>query len=126
MWRSSTSRGVDTINDAARGLLAGMRATLSSVGQEGFLADPDNAVVRAEKQDDFDVVVFGALDDAVAAAKDLQGSALDWQWVRCARAASRYRRKSNEHDHFRSSSAPFGRLRAGDRAWTWPARKRHT
>jgi glutaminase len=47
-------RRVDTINDAARGLLAGMRATLSSVGKEGFLVDPDNAVVRAENQDDFD------------------------------------------------------------------------
>jgi hypothetical protein len=41
-------------------------------GKEGFLVDPDNAVVRAEKQDDVGVVVFGALDDAVAAAKDLQ------------------------------------------------------
>ena len=63
---------VDTINDAARGLLAGMRATLSSVGKEGFLVDPDNAVVRAENRDDFDAVVFGGLGDAVAAAKDLQ------------------------------------------------------
>jgi glutaminase len=63
---------VDTINDAARGLLAGMRATLSSMGKEGFLVDPDNAVVRAENQDEFDAVVFGALDDAVAAAKVLQ------------------------------------------------------
>ncbi|MCW2652289.1 MAG: Glutaminase [Mycobacterium sp.] len=63
---------VDTINGAARGLLAGMRATLSSVGKEGFLVDPENAVARAEKQDDFDVVVFGALNDAVAAAEDLQ------------------------------------------------------
>jgi hypothetical protein len=49
-----------------------MRATLSSVGNEGFLVDPDNAVVRAENQDDFDAVVFGALDEAVAAAKALQ------------------------------------------------------
>ncbi|MDT7770210.1 MAG: glutaminase, partial [Mycobacterium sp.] len=63
---------VDTINDAARSLLAGMRGTLSSVGKEGFLVDPENAVARAEKQDDFDVVVFGALNDAVAAAEDLQ------------------------------------------------------
>jgi glutaminase len=63
---------VDTISEAARGLLAGMRATLSSVGKEGFLVDPDNAVVRSEKRDHFDAVVFGALDDAVAAAKDLQ------------------------------------------------------
>jgi glutaminase len=62
---------VDIINNAARGLLAGMRTTLSSVGKEGFLVDPDNAVVRAENQDDFDAVVFGALDDAVAAAKVL-------------------------------------------------------
>jgi glutaminase len=63
---------VDTINNAARGLLAGMRATLSSMGKEGFLVDPDNAVARAENQDEFDAVVFGALDDAVAAAKVLQ------------------------------------------------------
>jgi len=53
-------------------MVAGMRATLSSVGKEGFLVDPDNAVVRSEKQGDFDAVVFGSLDDAVAAAKDLQ------------------------------------------------------
>ena len=66
---------VDTINDAARGLLAGMRATLSSVGKEGFLVDPDNAVVRAENQDDFDALVFGALDDAVAAARTAPVSA---------------------------------------------------
>jgi hypothetical protein len=42
------------------------------VGKEGLLVDPDNAVVRAENRDDFDAVVFGALDDAVAAAKVLQ------------------------------------------------------
>jgi hypothetical protein len=41
---------VDTINEAARGLLAGIRTTLSSVGKEGFLVDPDNAVVRSEKR----------------------------------------------------------------------------
>jgi glutaminase len=65
---------VDTINDAARGLLAGMQATLSSVGKNGLLVDPDNAVVRAENRDDFDAAVFGALDDAVAAAKVLQAA----------------------------------------------------
>jgi glutaminase len=65
---------VDTINDAARGLLAGMQATLSSVGKKGLLVDPDNAVVRAENRDDFDAAVFGALDDAVAAAKVLQAA----------------------------------------------------
>jgi glutaminase len=65
---------VDTINDAARGMLAGMRATLTSVGKEGLLVDPDNAVVHAESRDDFDAVVFGALDDAVAAAKVVQAA----------------------------------------------------
>jgi glutaminase len=65
---------VDTINDAARGLLAGMQATLSSVGKKGLLVDPDNAVVHAENRDDFDAAVFGALDDAVAAAKVLQAA----------------------------------------------------
>ena len=65
---------VDTINDAARGLLAGMRATLSSVGKEGLLVDPDNAVVHAENRDDFHAVVFGVLGDAVAAAKALQAA----------------------------------------------------
>jgi glutaminase len=65
---------VDTINDAARSLLAGMQATLSSVGKAGLLVDPDNAVVHAENRDDFDAAVFGALDDAVAAAKVLQAA----------------------------------------------------
>jgi hypothetical protein len=46
----------------------------SSVGKEGLLVDPDNALVHAESRDDFDAVVFGALDDAVAAAKVLQAA----------------------------------------------------
>jgi hypothetical protein len=51
-----------------------MQATLSSVGKAGLLVDPDNAVVHAENRDDFDAAVFGALDDAVAAAKVLQAA----------------------------------------------------
>jgi glutaminase len=63
---------VDTINNAARGLLAGLRAALSSRGKDGFLVDPGNAVLQAGRSDDFDAIVFDALDDAVAAAKGLQ------------------------------------------------------
>jgi len=44
------------------------------VGKECLLVDPDNAVVRAENRDDFDAVVFGALEGAVAAAKVLQAA----------------------------------------------------
>jgi glutaminase len=63
---------VDTINNAARGLLAGLRAALSSRGKDGFLVDPGNAVLQAGRSDDFDAIVFDALNDAVAAAKGLQ------------------------------------------------------
>jgi glutaminase len=37
---------IDEINDSARRMLAGMRATLSAVGKEGYLVDPDGEVVR--------------------------------------------------------------------------------
>lgn len=59
---------VDDINDAARGLLAGMRATLVAADKEGFLVDPDNAVAPT----DSDAIVFGTLDDAVDAAKQIR------------------------------------------------------
>lgn len=58
---------VDTINDAARELLAGMSTTLNSAGKQGFLVDPDGAVARAGRG--FDDVVFGTIEDAVAAAE---------------------------------------------------------
>ena len=59
---------VDTINDPARALLAGMSTTLTSTGKLGLLVDPDAAVIRPDRG--FDDVVFSTLDDAVAAARD--------------------------------------------------------
>jgi glutaminase len=57
---------VDTINDPARELLAGMSTTLRAAGKQGYVVDPDSAVVRPDRG--FDDVVFRTLDDAVAAA----------------------------------------------------------
>ena len=62
---------VDTINDPARVLLAGMSATLGAAGKLGLLVDPDAAVIRRGRG--FDDVVFSTLDSAVTAAE---------QWVR--------------------------------------------
>ena len=42
---------IDDINDASRGMLAGMRSTLTAAGKEGFLVDPDNAVVQPASQE---------------------------------------------------------------------------
>ena len=58
----------DTINDAARTMLAGMSATLDASGKKGFLVDPDAAVILPDRG--FDDVVFGTLDAAVAAAEE--------------------------------------------------------
>lgn len=58
---------VDTINDPARLLLAGMSTTLREAGKLGLLVDPDNAVIRPGRG--FDDVVFSSLDDAVEAAR---------------------------------------------------------
>ena len=60
------------INDAARGLLSGMRAMLRAAGKEGFLVDPDNTVVRPASQEDYDAVVFNTLDDAIGAAQEFR------------------------------------------------------
>lgn len=57
---------VDTINDPARALLAGMSATLRAAGKQGFLVDPDAVVARPDRG--YDDIVFSTLDDAVAAA----------------------------------------------------------
>lgn len=57
---------VDTINDPARQLLAGMSTTLRAAGKQGFLVDPDSAVIRPDRG--FDDVAFRTLNDAVAAA----------------------------------------------------------
>jgi glutaminase len=63
---------VDDINDAARGLLAGMRATLTAAGKEGFLVDPDNTVVPAASQQGYGAIVFGTLDEAVSSAQEFR------------------------------------------------------
>mgnify|MGYP006265764285 CR=1 FL=1 len=64
---------VDTINDAARALLASMSATLRSSGKLGLVIDPDAAVIHPGRG--YDDVVFTNLDDAlVAARKWLQGN----------------------------------------------------
>lgn len=55
---------IDDINDAARRMLAGMRATLVAAGKEGFLVDPDNAVLPPGRRDD--AVVFSSVDDALS------------------------------------------------------------
>lgn len=57
---------VDTINDPARELLAGMSSTLSAAGKRGFLVDPDAAVIRPGRG--FDDATVSSLEDAVAAA----------------------------------------------------------
>jgi glutaminase len=59
---------VDTINDPARALLAGMGGMLSAAGKKGLLVDPDAAVIRPDRG--FDDVVFSTLDGAVAAARE--------------------------------------------------------
>lgn len=66
---------VDTINDPARALLAGMSDMLRAAGKHGLLVDPDSAVGRPGRG--FDDVVFRTIDDAVAAAAE---------WVRSERA----------------------------------------
>lgn len=59
---------VDTINDPARALLASMSETLNAAGKQGFLVDPDAAVILPDRG--FDDVMFGTLDAAVAAAQE--------------------------------------------------------
>ena len=56
----------DTINDAARHLLAGMNSVLRAAGKKGLVVDPDSVVIRPDRG--YDDVVFGNLDDAMAAA----------------------------------------------------------
>ncbi|WP_166905708.1 glutaminase A [Mycobacterium sp. DL440] len=60
---------VDDINDAARGMLTGMRASLAAAGKEAYLVDPDGRVVPAGRRDDYDAIVFRTLDEAVDAAR---------------------------------------------------------
>lgn len=62
---------VDDINDAARGMLTGMRASLNRTGKEAYLVDPDGRVVPADRRDDYDAVVFRTVEQAVEAAREL-------------------------------------------------------
>lgn len=57
----------DDINDAARALLAGLSATLQTVGKRGFLVDPDGIVVA--KDSPLREAVYDSCEDAVAAAE---------------------------------------------------------
>lgn len=59
---------VDTINDPARALLAGMSSTLEAAGKKGFLVDPDAAVIRPDRG--YDHMSFSTLDAAVLAAQE--------------------------------------------------------
>ena len=63
---------IDDINDASRGMLAGMRSTLTAAGKEGYLVDPDSTVVPATRQQAYDAIVFHTLDDAVIAAQEFR------------------------------------------------------
>lgn len=65
---------VDDANDAARGLLIGMRAMLTAVGKEGLIVDPDGIVARVARRDDpaIDAIVLADLDDAVEQAKRIR------------------------------------------------------
>jgi glutaminase len=60
----------DDINDAARGMLAGMRAVLRAAGKDGYLVDPDGSVLDRSQPNPYDAVVFTTLEEAIAAAVD--------------------------------------------------------
>jgi len=57
----------DDINDVARALLAGLGATLQTVGKRGFLVDPDGMVVP--KDSPLREAVYDSGEDAVTAAE---------------------------------------------------------
>lgn len=54
---------VDDIDDAARRMIAGMRESLSKLGKQGFVVDPDGALGAAGTS----TGVFATVDDALAA-----------------------------------------------------------
>jgi len=58
---------IDTINDAARDLLAGMSAALREAGKQGFVVDPDRIVIRPGRG--YDDVVFSTVADAQVTAE---------------------------------------------------------
>ncbi|MDV3127955.1 glutaminase A [Mycobacterium sp. 21AC1] len=63
--------GVDEIDDAARAMLTGMRASLAGAGKETYLVDPDGRVVSTDRGGDYDGTVFRTLDEAISAARQL-------------------------------------------------------
>jgi glutaminase len=58
---------IDTINNAARVLLAEMSAALREAGKQGFVVDPDRIVIRPDRG--YDDVVFTTVEDAQATAE---------------------------------------------------------
>ncbi|CAN5805648.1 hypothetical protein BH09ACT7_BH09ACT7_24470 [soil metagenome] len=66
---------LDTINDPARDLLAGLTTALHEAGKAGFLVDPDAAMIRSKRE--FDAFAFANVEDAVKAAE---------HWVRANRS----------------------------------------
>jgi glutaminase len=58
---------LDTINDPARHMLAGMSDDLRAAGKRGFLVDPDGAVIPPGRADD--AVSFTTVEDALAVAE---------------------------------------------------------
>ncbi|MBU9766102.1 glutaminase A [Mycobacterium sp. TNTM28] len=64
---------VDDIDDAARGMLIGMRASLTAAGKEVYLVDPDGRVVPEQRRADVDSIVFVTVEEAVEAARQLIG-----------------------------------------------------
>lgn len=58
---------LDTINDPARELLAGMSSALKDQGKTGLLVDPDGAVIRTRHH--FDAMAFTTLEEAVEEAQ---------------------------------------------------------
>jgi glutaminase len=60
---------IDTINDSARALLAGMSAALREAGKQGLVVDPDWIVIRPDRG--YDDIVFTTVDDARASAESI-------------------------------------------------------
>ena len=58
---------LDSVNDAARGMVMNMSSQLRAEGRAGFLVDPDRAVIRTQSQ--LEELWFSNVEDAVAAAR---------------------------------------------------------
>jgi glutaminase len=61
---------IDDINDVARDMLASMREMLNAAGKEGFIVDPEHAVVTAGGHS---AIAFRTLAEAIDAARTLRG-----------------------------------------------------